>query len=324
MFGVDAAAVQHTILDLLRHICIVLVCTELHSSYALSYSSTDGVCRYSSMDGVLVGLQAAGHAQQNAQVCSSTCRSSPALCCLLLCCCYCREVGGQMQPIWHHYYEEPAAVLFVVDAAQPSRLADSAMLLFDLLQDPQLQVGSTCDDAAVEASSRCSGHDSSRPCDLSDAVARFTLQCCSTRGQQPGSCQHTGLRHPACSFTPTRCNFAMQAMCQVVSDSGLSSLSSRYSKHNFKHGSNSSSSQPLTPTRRDIDICCCSHPCRTSRCVCCSTSETSRMHLPSRSLTRCCGCMTCGCHTPGDCRCVPAAQQQQHQRHLPIVIAEPG
>ncbi|WIA21560.1 hypothetical protein OEZ85_000755 [Tetradesmus obliquus] len=55
-----------------------------------------------------------------------------------------REVGGQMQPIWHHYYEEAAAVLFVVDAAQPSRLADSAMLLFDLLQDPQLQDKPMC------------------------------------------------------------------------------------------------------------------------------------------------------------------------------------
>jgi hypothetical protein len=45
-----------------------------------------------------------------------------------------------MQPIWHHYYEEAAAVLFVVDAAQPSKLADAAMLLFELLQDAQLQV----------------------------------------------------------------------------------------------------------------------------------------------------------------------------------------
>ena len=94
---------------------------------------------------------------------------------LLLCCYSCREVGGQMQPIWHHYYEEAAAVLFVVDAAQPSRLADAAMLLFDLLQDPQLQVGSSCDDTAVKASSRCSGHGSSRPCDLSDAVAWFAV-----------------------------------------------------------------------------------------------------------------------------------------------------
>jgi hypothetical protein len=46
-----------------------------------------------------------------------------------------------MQPIWHHYYEEAAAVLFVVDAAHSSTLADAVMLLLDLLQDPQLQVG---------------------------------------------------------------------------------------------------------------------------------------------------------------------------------------
>jgi hypothetical protein len=46
-----------------------------------------------------------------------------------------------MQPIWHHYYEEAVAVLFVVDAAQPSRMADAAMLLFELLLDSQLQVG---------------------------------------------------------------------------------------------------------------------------------------------------------------------------------------
>jgi hypothetical protein len=45
-----------------------------------------------------------------------------------------------MQPIWHHYYEEAAALLFVADAAQPNRLADAAMLLFELLQDSQLQV----------------------------------------------------------------------------------------------------------------------------------------------------------------------------------------
>ncbi|KAF6263824.1 ADP-ribosylation factor family-domain-containing protein [Scenedesmus sp. NREL 46B-D3] len=55
-----------------------------------------------------------------------------------------REVGGQMQPIWHHYYDEAAAVLFVVDAAQTSSLADAAMLLFDLLQDQHLQGKPLC------------------------------------------------------------------------------------------------------------------------------------------------------------------------------------
>lgn len=45
-----------------------------------------------------------------------------------------------MQPIWHHYFGEAAAVLYVVDAAQPAALADAALTLFDLLQHPHLQV----------------------------------------------------------------------------------------------------------------------------------------------------------------------------------------
>lgn len=52
----------------------------------------------------------------------------------------CREVGGQMQPIWHHYYAEAAAVLFVVDVAAPEAIAEAAIQLFDLLKQPQLQV----------------------------------------------------------------------------------------------------------------------------------------------------------------------------------------
>eukprot|EP00879_Flechtneria_rotunda_P011623 GHRR01012141.1.p1 GENE.GHRR01012141.1~~GHRR01012141.1.p1 ORF type:complete len:217 (+),score=72.96 GHRR01012141.1:182-832(+) len=55
-----------------------------------------------------------------------------------------REVGGQMRPIWHNYYSEAVAVVFVVDAAAPSALAEATMELFELLQHPTLHAKPLC------------------------------------------------------------------------------------------------------------------------------------------------------------------------------------
>ncbi|XP_030361891.1 ADP-ribosylation factor-like protein 16 [Strigops habroptila] len=44
-----------------------------------------------------------------------------------------RELGGCMGPIWHSYYGECSALLFVVDAADPTQVSSSCVQLLSVL-----------------------------------------------------------------------------------------------------------------------------------------------------------------------------------------------
>ncbi|KAM8991812.1 LOW QUALITY PROTEIN: ADP-ribosylation factor-like protein 16 [Ara ararauna] len=44
-----------------------------------------------------------------------------------------REVGGCMGPIWHSYYGECSALLFVIDAADPTQVSSSCVQLLSVL-----------------------------------------------------------------------------------------------------------------------------------------------------------------------------------------------
>ncbi|KAM9222096.1 LOW QUALITY PROTEIN: ADP-ribosylation factor-like protein 16 [Leptosomus discolor] len=49
-----------------------------------------------------------------------------------------RELGGCMGPIWPSYYGECSALLFVVDAANPTQVSSSCVQLLSVLSTPQL------------------------------------------------------------------------------------------------------------------------------------------------------------------------------------------
>uniref|UniRef100_A0A8C3CSS0 ADP ribosylation factor like GTPase 16 n=1 Tax=Cairina moschata TaxID=8855 RepID=A0A8C3CSS0_CAIMO len=49
-----------------------------------------------------------------------------------------RELGGCMGPIWPSYYGDCGAVMFVVDAANPTQVSSSCVQLLALLSAPQL------------------------------------------------------------------------------------------------------------------------------------------------------------------------------------------
>lgn len=49
-----------------------------------------------------------------------------------------RELGGCMGPIWPSYYGECSAVLFVIDAANPTQVSSSCVQLLSLLSAEQL------------------------------------------------------------------------------------------------------------------------------------------------------------------------------------------
>ncbi|KAM6403425.1 ADP-ribosylation factor-like protein 16 [Rhynochetos jubatus] len=49
-----------------------------------------------------------------------------------------RELGGSMGPIWASYYGECGAVLFVVDAANPTQVSSSCVQLLSVLAAEQL------------------------------------------------------------------------------------------------------------------------------------------------------------------------------------------
>lgn len=49
-----------------------------------------------------------------------------------------RELGGCMGPIWPSYYGECGAVLFVIDAANPTQVSSSCVQLLALLSAEQL------------------------------------------------------------------------------------------------------------------------------------------------------------------------------------------
>ncbi|NXQ50204.1 ARL16 protein, partial [Catharus fuscescens] len=44
-----------------------------------------------------------------------------------------RELGGCMGPIWHSYYSECSALLFVVDASNPTQVSSSCIQLLSVL-----------------------------------------------------------------------------------------------------------------------------------------------------------------------------------------------
>ncbi|NXJ68630.1 ARL16 protein, partial [Rostratula benghalensis] len=49
-----------------------------------------------------------------------------------------RELGGCMGPIWPSYYGECSALMFVVDAANPSQVSSSCLQLLSVLSAAQL------------------------------------------------------------------------------------------------------------------------------------------------------------------------------------------
>ncbi|NXP09471.1 ARL16 protein, partial [Thinocorus orbignyianus] len=49
-----------------------------------------------------------------------------------------RELGGCMGPIWPSYYSECNALMFVVDAADPSQVSSSCVQLLSVLSATQL------------------------------------------------------------------------------------------------------------------------------------------------------------------------------------------
>uniref|UniRef100_A0A8C2UJF7 ARF like GTPase 16 n=1 Tax=Coturnix japonica TaxID=93934 RepID=A0A8C2UJF7_COTJA len=49
-----------------------------------------------------------------------------------------RELGGCMGPIWPSYYGECGAVMFVIDAANPTQVSSSCVQLLSLLSSEQL------------------------------------------------------------------------------------------------------------------------------------------------------------------------------------------
>ncbi|XP_062886648.1 ADP-ribosylation factor-like protein 16 isoform X1 [Mobula hypostoma] len=50
-----------------------------------------------------------------------------------------RELGGCMGPIWPSYYEDSEAVIFVIDAANPTQISSSCIQLLEVLSAEQLQ-----------------------------------------------------------------------------------------------------------------------------------------------------------------------------------------
>ncbi|XP_067403263.1 ADP-ribosylation factor-like protein 16 isoform X2 [Emydura macquarii macquarii] len=49
-----------------------------------------------------------------------------------------RELGGCMGPIWSSYYGDCSAVLFMIDAANPTQISSSCVQLLSLLSAEQL------------------------------------------------------------------------------------------------------------------------------------------------------------------------------------------
>ncbi|NXN41043.1 ARL16 protein, partial [Rhinoptilus africanus] len=49
-----------------------------------------------------------------------------------------RELGGCMGPVWPSYYGECSALMFVVDAANPSQVSSSCVQLLSVLSAPPL------------------------------------------------------------------------------------------------------------------------------------------------------------------------------------------
>ncbi|NXC30348.1 ARL16 protein, partial [Campylorhamphus procurvoides] len=49
-----------------------------------------------------------------------------------------RELGGCMGPIWPSYYSECSALLFVVDASNPTQVSSSCIQLLSVLSAPPL------------------------------------------------------------------------------------------------------------------------------------------------------------------------------------------
>ncbi|XP_069785791.1 ADP-ribosylation factor-like protein 16 isoform X3 [Narcine bancroftii] len=50
-----------------------------------------------------------------------------------------RELGGCMGPIWPSYYMDSGAIIFVIDAANPTQVSSSCIQLLDVLAAEQLQ-----------------------------------------------------------------------------------------------------------------------------------------------------------------------------------------
>ncbi|XP_032900090.1 ADP-ribosylation factor-like protein 16 isoform X1 [Amblyraja radiata] len=50
-----------------------------------------------------------------------------------------RELGGCMGPIWPSYYADSEAVMFVIDAANPTQISSSCIQLLEVLTAEQLQ-----------------------------------------------------------------------------------------------------------------------------------------------------------------------------------------
>ncbi|XP_078736290.1 ADP-ribosylation factor-like protein 16 isoform X1 [Lampetra fluviatilis] len=55
-----------------------------------------------------------------------------------------RELGGTMAPIWDSYYKHSAAVIFVVDVANPRQLASAGVQLWEVLAHEEVRDKSLC------------------------------------------------------------------------------------------------------------------------------------------------------------------------------------
>ncbi|XP_067914533.1 ADP-ribosylation factor-like protein 16 isoform X2 [Heterodontus francisci] len=53
-----------------------------------------------------------------------------------------RELGGCMGPIWQSYYSDCEAVIFLIDAANPTQISSSCIQLLSVLAAEQLQQAS--------------------------------------------------------------------------------------------------------------------------------------------------------------------------------------
>ncbi|NXU53271.1 ARL16 protein, partial [Turnix velox] len=97
-----------------------------------------------------------------------------------------RELGGCMAPIWHSYYGECSALMFVVDAADPTGVSGACVQLLSVLCAAPL--------AAVPVLVLFNKTD--LPCSMSpvELQSLFRLQDMVARASQPIATAHTSAR----------------------------------------------------------------------------------------------------------------------------------
>ncbi|NWX15428.1 ARL16 protein, partial [Aegotheles bennettii] len=97
-----------------------------------------------------------------------------------------RELGGCMGPVWASYYGECGAVLFVVDAADPTQVSSSCAQLLSVLAAPPL--------AAVPVLVLFNKMDLPRHMSLVEMKSLFRMQDIVTCATQPITVMETSAR----------------------------------------------------------------------------------------------------------------------------------